>query len=50
MVGEYLSSLSEREAEFARLEVQQHEVLGEIERFSARDRLNRDEAHDRAVR
>jgi len=50
MVGEYLSSLSEREAEFARLEVQQYEVLGEIERFSARDRLNRDEAHDRAVR
>ena len=50
LVGEYLRSLSRREAEFARLEAQQKQVQGEIERFRARDRLDRDQVHDRAVR
>lgn len=50
LVGEYLRSLSEREAEFARLEAQQRHVQSEIDRFSAGDRLGRDEVHDRAVR
>jgi plasmid stability protein len=50
LVGEYLRSLSDHESEFARLEEQQREVQREIDRFSARDRLDRDALHDRAVR
>jgi plasmid stability protein len=50
LVGEYLRSLSEREAEFSRLEAQQRHVQAELDRFCARDRLDRDEIHDRAVR
>ena len=50
LVAEYLRSLSGRDAEFARLEAQQWAVQEQIERFSARDRLTRDELHDRAVR
>jgi len=50
LVGEYLDSLAERGAEFERLRAQQARVQREITRFSARDRLDRDELHDRAVR
>jgi plasmid stability protein len=50
LVAEFLSSLSERETEFARLEAKQQRVQGEIRRFRAGDRLTRDEVHDRAVR
>lgn len=50
LVAEYLRSLSQREAEFARLEAQQRDVQLQIDRFSARDHLDRDEAHERAVR
>ncbi len=50
LVAEYLRSLSEREAEFARLEARQRGVQSQIERFSAGDRLDRDELHGRAVR
>lgn len=50
LVAGYLGSLGEREAEFSRLAAQQSEVLGEIDRFSARDRLDRDKVHRRAVR
>ena len=50
LVADYLRSLSERETEFARLEAQQRRVQGEIRRFSARDRLDRDGIHVRAVR
>jgi plasmid stability protein len=50
LVGEYLRSLSEDDAEFARLEDQQRRVQAEIERFRAGDRLDRDELHDRALR
>jgi plasmid stability protein len=49
LVTEFLNSLSERETEFARLEAKQRRVQGEIRRFRAGDRLNRDEVHDRAV-
>jgi len=49
LVAEYLNSLSEREAEFSRLEAKQRGVQNEIRRFRARDRLSRDEVHDRAV-
>lgn len=37
-------------AEFRRLETLQRRVQGEIDRFSAGDRLGRDELHARAVR
>jgi hypothetical protein len=50
LVGDYLRSLTEREAEFARLEDQQRQVTSEIDRFSAGERLDRDELHGRAVR
>ena len=50
LVGEYLRSLSGREAEFTRLEAQQQQVLREIQRFRASDRLDRDQLHGRAVR
>jgi plasmid stability protein len=50
LVGEYLRSLSGRGAEFSRLEAQQQQVQRESERFRARDRLDRDQLHDRAVR
>ncbi len=50
LVGEYLRSLSEAGAEYARLEAQQRRIEGEIGRFSAGDRVSRDEAHARALR
>jgi plasmid stability protein len=50
LVADYLRSLSERETAFSRLEEQQRRVQNEITRFSARDRLDRDEVHGRAVR
>lgn len=50
LVGAYLRSLSEQEAEFTRLEAQQRRVQRNIVRFRARDRLGRDQLHDRAVR
>ena len=50
LVGEYLRSLSERQAAFSRLEAQQQQVQREIRRFRARDRLDREQLHDRAVR
>lgn len=50
LVGEFLRSLADRDAEFSRLEAQQRQVQAEIERFSAGSRLNRDEIHERAVR
>jgi plasmid stability protein len=50
LVAEYLRSLSEREAEFARLKAQQQRIQSQIGRFSARDRLDREELHGRAVR
>jgi plasmid stability protein len=49
LVADYLRSLSEREAEAVRLEAQQWLVQRQIERFSARDRLPREELHGRAV-
>jgi plasmid stability protein len=50
LVAGYLCSLSEREAEFSRREAQQRRVQGEIDRFSARNRVDRDAVHERAVR
>jgi len=50
LVTDYLNSLSGRDAEFARLEAKQRRIQGEIRAFRARDRLSRDDLHDRAVR
>jgi plasmid stability protein len=50
LVGEYLRSLSEREAEFARLLAQQMRITEKIDGFRAGDRIDRDRIHDRAVR
>ena len=50
LVAGYLRSLSERRAEFSRLEAQQGQVLDEIDSFRGADRLDRDELHSRAVR
>lgn len=50
LVSDYLRSISQREAEFARLEAEQRQVLNEITRFRGGDRIGRDEAHHRAVR
>jgi plasmid stability protein len=50
LVAGYLSSLSERDVEFSRREAEQQRVQGEIDRFSARDRLTREAVHERAFR
>ncbi len=50
LVAEYLASLSKLDAEFARLEAQQQSIQSQIDRFSARDRLDREELHGRAIR
>ena len=50
LVAEYLRSLSSQEAEFSQLEAQQQQIQREIRRFRARDRLDRDQLHHRAVR
>jgi plasmid stability protein len=50
LVAGYLCSLSDRDSEFSRLEAQQRRVQSEIDRFSARDRLDREAVHERAVR
>ena len=50
IVTEYLRSLSDDGAEFARLEEQQKRIQRQIKRFRAADRLGRDDTHERAVR
>lgn len=50
LVADYLRSLGDSKAEFSRLKAQQNDVIGEIERFRAGDRLTRDELHRRAIR
>ena len=50
LVREFLVSLAEIDDRFHRLQQLQDEVLDEIEPFSGRDRLSRDEVHERALR
>lgn len=50
LVAEYLRSLSDDDAEFARLQALQQQTQAEISRFRAADRIGREEVHDRAVR
>lgn len=49
LVAEFLGSLTEREADFARREDLWQEVRSQIKGFSARDNLSRDELYDRAA-
>lgn len=50
LVADYLGSLSARGAEFSRLEAKQRRIQEDIVRFSAADRVARDELHSRALR
>lgn len=50
LVAEFLSTLTDEEDRFERLQAQQDAVVAEIEGFRAGDRLGRDELHDRAFR
>ena len=50
MVAEFLSTLNTGDDEFERLLSQQEEAVGDIESFRARDRLQRDELHERGDR
>lgn len=50
LVAGYLRSLSDREAEFERLQAQRKRIVEGVARFSAGKRMSRDEVHERAVR
>jgi hypothetical protein len=50
IVTEYLRTLDARDAEFKRLEEQQHRIQRQIRNFSGSDRLDRDKVHERSVR
>jgi len=50
LVTEYLRSLSEDEAELARLDAKRRRIIAGIEHFRASDRLDRDAVHERGVR
>lgn len=50
LVAEFLAEVSQSDAEFARLEALQDELLESVVEFRAADRLGRDEIHDRALR
>ena len=47
LVREFLVSLTDEEPEFVRRKRLQQEVMGSIQSFRVRDRLSRDEVHDR---
>lgn len=49
VVRKFLSEFAEDESRFERLRKQQDAVLAQIEKFTAEDRLSRDELHDRAL-
>ena len=49
LVADFLRTLGEDDAEFARLEAMQKRLMAEITNFSGSDRLTRDEVHDRAA-
>jgi plasmid stability protein len=49
LVRKFLSEFAEGESRFERLRKQQDAVLARIEKFTAEDRLSREELHDRAL-
>jgi hypothetical protein len=50
LVAQYLAALSSQAVEFARLEAEQDRVRQGIKRFTAADRVSREDLHDRSVR
>ncbi|HEY0118491.1 MAG TPA: DUF6364 family protein [Cellulomonas sp.] len=50
LVTDYLRGLDNQDAEYARLEALQDEVLATVAGFRGGDRLDREELHGRAVR
>jgi plasmid stability protein len=50
LVADYLRSLTDREAEFARLEEKRRRIIAGIEGFRAADNISREELHERGVR
>jgi plasmid stability protein len=50
LVRQFLSQLGADETDFERRKRLQDKVLASIQRFSARERVSRDELHDRAIR
>jgi plasmid stability protein len=50
MVRQFLIEVGTAETDFERRRRLQDQVLAALPRFSARDRLTRDQVHDRAVR
>lgn len=50
LVADYLRSLSDHDAELDRLRERRRRIIESIDSFSAADRLDRDEIHERAVR
>jgi hypothetical protein len=50
MVRQFLIEAGTAETDFERRRRLQDQVLATLPRFSARDRLTRDEVHDRALR
>jgi plasmid stability protein len=50
MVRQFLTDVGTAETDFERRRRLQDQVLATVPRFSARDRLTRDEVHDRALR
>lgn len=50
LVAEYLRTFTENDSEFDRLAAQQRRIAGKLGDFSAADRIDRSEIHERAVR
>jgi len=50
LVRQFLTDVGTAETEFERRRRLQDQVLAGLGRFSARDRLTRDQVHDRALR
>ena len=49
VVRKYLTQFAEGESRFERLKKQEEALLAKIEKFTAEDRLSRDELHDRKL-
>jgi len=49
LVKRYLAELATAESEFERLRREEHELRKQVKNFSARDRLSRDEVHERGA-
>jgi plasmid stability protein len=49
IVRKYLTEFAEGESRFERLKKQEEAVRARIEKFTAEDRLSRDELHDRKL-